>query len=175
MDEGRCINIGHGGILLMVRTPEGHLWFSKSFDDGLTWAKFKPTPLVHPDAPPMIEYLPDGKTLICLHHNRHHDLAYTGLSGDKEPLMKDRSEVWFSLSTDYCETWSEPRFLFCNALKPDLGSPFRNHQCSYMDIMTDGQIMNIFVPHRWQQILHLKIHVSELERLPTRNDLVEER
>jgi len=33
----------------------------------------RPTPLVHPDAPPMLFHLADGKTLAAFHRNRHHD------------------------------------------------------------------------------------------------------
>jgi hypothetical protein len=116
MDEGRPINIGNDKVLLMLRTPEGHLWSSTSIDDGKTWADPAPTPLIHPDAPPMLFKLSDNKTLIAFHHNRHHDFNYSGLSGAKKELMKDRSELWFSLSTDDGKSWSEPRLFLINAL-----------------------------------------------------------
>ena len=54
--------------------------------------------------------------LAAFHHNRHHDLDYTGLSGDKEALMGDRSEIWVAISKDGGRTWGEPRFVFANAL-----------------------------------------------------------
>ena len=84
----------------MARSPEGHLWQARSLDDGRTWSYPAPTPLVHPDAPPMLFKLSDGATLAAFHHNRHHDLDYTGLSGTKPELMADRSELWVSLSGD---------------------------------------------------------------------------
>ena len=46
MDEGRPIDVGGGGIMTMIRTPEGHLWATRSRDDGKTWSKPEPTPLV---------------------------------------------------------------------------------------------------------------------------------
>lgn len=172
MDEGRPINLGGGKVLLMTRTPEGHLWLLRSDDDGLTWTDPEPTPLIHPDAPPMLFHLSDGKTLAAFHHNRHHDLDYTGLSGAKPALMKDRSEIWVSLSSDEGYTWSEPRFVFVNALAEYFDSPFRNYQCSYMDLFMDGETLNLFVPHRWRQVLHLQLPEGALERLPTEREIV---
>jgi len=165
MDEGRPIQVCDR-ILFIVRTPEGHLWALWSDDDGKTWTEPKPTPLVSPDAPPMITLLSDNKTLACLHHNRHHDLDYSGLDARKDTIMRDRSEIWVALSTDCGKTWGEPAFLYCNATKPDEGRwPFFNHQCSYNDIFVDDGVFNIFVPHRWQQVLHLQIKEEELFKL----------
>ncbi len=81
MDEGRPINLGNGEVYMMIRTCEGHLWSTRSLDDGKTWETPAPTPLVHPDAPPMLFHLSDGKTLAAFHHNRHHDRNYVGLGG----------------------------------------------------------------------------------------------
>ena len=170
MDEGRPIQVGDR-ILLITRTPEGHLWALWSDDDGRTWTDPKPTPLVHPDAPPMITHLSDGKTLVCLHHNRFHDFNYDGLRPDKKEIMGDRSEIWAAFSSDCGETWSEPRFLYCNAVKDDGGSPFTNNQCSYNDLYVDGGILNIYVPHRWRQVLHLQIKEDELFKLPLKSEL----
>jgi hypothetical protein len=171
MDEGRVLNLGGGQIIMMIRTPEGHLWITRSKDDGKTWTTPKPTPLVQPDAPPMIELLPDGKTIICLHHNRHHDLDYTGLSGAKGIQMKDRSEIWAAFSTDGGETWSDPGFLYCNALAPTFEDPFRDNQCSYMDMFADGDILNMVVPHRWHEALFFQIKIVDLYKLPKKNEL----
>ena len=171
MDEGRPINLGKGRVLLMVRTPEGHLWSLWSYDDGKTWIDPKPTQLIHPDAPPMVFHLYNEEVLIAFYHNRFSDSHYSGLSGGKEEIMRDRSEIWFSISTDFGETWSDPRFLFANALYPNLDNPWKNYQCSYMDMFVDEEVINLFVPHRWQQVLHLNFKISELLNFPTRNKL----
>jgi len=156
----------------MQRTPEGRLWAMWSDDDGKTWSEVKPTSLINPDAPPMLTHLSDGKTLVCLHHNRHHDINYKGLSMDNASLMGDRSEIWAAMSTDCGQTWSEPGFLYCNALKPDEDRlPFYNHQCSYNDMFVDEGVLNIFIPHRWRHILHLQIMEDELFKLPKKQDL----
>ncbi|MHB1295650.1 MAG: sialidase family protein [Anaerolineae bacterium] len=166
MDEGRPISLGGGKVFMMARTPEGHLWSLRSLDDGKTWTEPEPTSLVHPDAPPMVCRLTDG-VLVALHHNRYSDRNYNGLSRKPE-IMKDRSEIWVATSADEGRTWSEPRFLFANALAETLEDPFRNFQCSYVDVFQDGDRLHLFVPHRWRQVLHLWIEIEDLWRLPTR-------
>jgi hypothetical protein len=171
MDEGRPIELGGRRVLLMTRTPEGHLWALRSEDDGKTWSDPDPTPLIHPDAPPMLFKLSDGHTLAAFHHNRHHDLNYTGLSSAKPELMMDRSEIWVSLSEDEGASWTEPRFVFVNALAEYFDTPFRNYQCSYIDGFPDEGVMNLFVPHRWRRVLHLRIAEKDLRQLATADEL----
>ncbi len=162
MDEGRPIDLGGAKVLMMSRTPEGHLWAAWSEDDGKTWTQPRPTSLVHPDAPPMLFRHPDGKRLVAFHHNRHSGRHFKS---------EDRSEIWASLSADDGRTWSEPRFVFANALAATSKSAWHDHQCSYLDAFTDDGTFQIFVPHRWKRALHLTLDADELERLPTRDAL----
>jgi Neuraminidase (sialidase) len=170
MDEGRPISLGGSRALLMIRTCEGHLWTARSDDDGKTWSDPAPTPLIHPDAPPMLFHLSDGKTLAAFHHNRHHDLNYAGL-GDNQG-MQDRSELWVSLSTDDGETWSEPRFVLANAAEPGTGNRFFDYQYSYLDAFADSGELHLFLPHRWQRCLHLRLRESALKLLPTAGEMI---
>ncbi len=170
MDEGRPINLGGGKVLAMFRTPEGHLWSTRSVDDGKTWTSPSSTPLVHPDAPPMLFHLGDGKTLVAFHHNRHAKSQYVGLSANMEG-QKDRSELWASTSTDGGLTWSEPRFVLANALAPKRNVAWYDHQCSYADLVVDGDVLHLFLPHRWERVLHLHFLASELANLPAQSDL----
>lgn len=126
-----------------------------------------------PDAPPMLFHLSDGKTLAAFHHNRHsvRREMYRGLGRNPEAFL-DRSEIWVSLSGDAGRTWSEPRFLFVNALATGSGSPFRDYQCSYMDMFVDGDVVNLFIPHRWERVLHLQMKEQDLATLPTRRGLL---
>lgn len=172
MDEGRPINIGNDSVLLMTRTAEGHLWSSYSTDDGKTWTYPAPTKMVQPDAPPMIYKLSDNKTLITFIHNENHDLNYTGLNGGKKEIMMDRSELWFCLSTDDGKNWSEPRLVLVNALAPTYQSPFRNYQCSYIDMFVDNGELNIFIPHRWERVVYLHFKESDLNKFPTKAELL---
>jgi hypothetical protein len=40
-----------------------------------------------------------------------------------------------------------------------------------MDVFVDGDVLNLFVPHRWQRALHLRIRESDLQSLPLRGEL----
>ena len=170
MDEGRPISLGGDKVLAMFRTPEGHLWSARSEDDGRTWTDPAPTPLVHPDAPPMLFHLADGKTLVAFHHNRHAQSKYIGLTAKMEG-QKDRSELWVSVSTDEGHTWSEPRFVLANALAAKKNIAWYDHQCSYADLIGDGQDLHLFLPHRWERVLHLRIKASDIPNLPTKRQL----
>lgn len=175
MDEGRPIGIGGEKVLFMTRTKEGHLFLSRSDDDGKTWSPLKPTTLVHPDAPPMLFPLSDGKTLAAFHHNRvpvKDDAKFRdgGLNEHAEN-MKVRSELWVSTSTDEGRTWSEPRFVLAGAAKPDMPKPNFNYQASYLDAFTDNGVLHLFLPYRWQQILHLTLKESDLSKLPTKAEI----
>ncbi len=170
MDEGRPLNLGGGRVLFMSRTPQGHLFTAWSKDDGKTWTEPAPSTLVHPDAPPMLFPLSDGKTLVAFHHNKV-PVTGNGELSDKAELMKMRSEVWASLSTDEGRTWSEPRFVLANAVAPVHAVSGFNSQCSYLDAFTDDGVMHLFMPHRWQQVLHLTIKESDFSKLPTRAGL----
>jgi acetyl esterase len=170
MDEGRPLNLGGGRVLFMSRTPQGPLFTAWSKDDGKTWTQPAPSTLVHPDAPPMLFPLSDGKTLVAFHHNKVPTTGNGELS-DKAELMKMRSEVWASLSTDEGHTWSEPLFVLANAVAPVHAVSGFNSQCSYLDAFTENGVMHIFMPHRWQQVLHLTLAESAFSKLPTKAQL----
>ena len=170
MDEGRPISLGGSSVYCMIRTCEGHLWATRSNDDGKTWADPAPTPLVHPDAPPMLFMLSDAHTLVAFHHNRCSKNTYIGLENDNAAMV-DRSEIWVSTSRDEGQSWSEPRFVFANALEPDLDSDWRNYNCSYCDMFVDDGVINLFVPHRWERVVHLQLQEIALEQLPTRGQV----
>jgi len=170
MDEGRPIALGGDRVLALFRTPEGHLWAARSNDDGRTWTPPAPTPLVHPDAPPMLFHLADGKTLVAFHHNRHSQREYTGLQAKMEG-MKDRAELWVSLSRDEGRTWSKPRFVLANALAPNTTNMWQTYQCSYADLLVDGDSLHLFLPHRWRCVLHVTLKAGDLEELPTKTEL----
>ena len=160
---------------MLIRTPEGHLWETRSDDDGRTWSDPRSTVLVHPYARPMLCPLSDRLTLVALHHNRHSVSfeTYKGLLGRNPEAFRDRSEIWASVSTDDGLIWSEPRFV--NALAETLANDFRNCQCSYIDVSADGGPLHLLVPHRWRQVLHLQFKESDLAAFPTRAELARAR
>lgn len=192
MDELRVIKGRGQKVLAFARTREGHLWRLQSDDDGKNWSKPRPTTLVQPDAPPMVFHLSDGNTLIALHHNRfvprtifeaEHKWrsypSYVAWEAKQKHSVKtwslhdwvSRGEVWFSTSTDEGETWSEPRFLFANALDETEENTNGSYQCSYVDLLVDDGNIHMFVPHRWRQVIHLHMKESDLANCPTRAEL----
>ena len=167
MDEGRPIHVGGDEVYFMARTPTGRLWESRSLDDGRTWSDPTPSQQIHPDAPPMIFHLSDGQTMVSLHHNRHIKTQYEGLNGTMDG-MRDRAEIWVSLSTDRGRTWTEPRFLFANATKPNPAkNGWFNHNVSYLDAVIDDGVIHIFCPHLWNRAIHVAIAEDRLKELPT--------
>lgn len=166
MDEGRPLNLGGGRAVFMSRTPEGHLFTAWSKDDGQTWTEPAPSTLVHPDAPPMLFPLSDGKTLAAFHHNKV-PVKDSRILDDKAENMKVRSELWVATSTDGGRTWSQPRFVLVNAAAPLHEVSGFNSQCSYLDVFIENGIMHLFLPHRWQQVLHLTLPEKLLAKLPT--------
>lgn len=159
MEEGRVINLGKGKELLLARTPEGHLWKLLSNDDGLTWSDPKPTPLIQPDAPPMLFHLSDGKTLIALHHNKY---------DPSQPHFNSRwgrNELWFATSKDEGETWSEPRFIVADVFAGD------RRAISYADLVVNGDTLNLFISPNWENALHLQFKESDLKKFPTAKEL----
>ena len=169
MDEGRPIALEGRNVLFMARTTAGRLFTAWSADDGLTWTPPAPSPLVHPDAPPMLFPLSDGRTLAAFHHNRLPPREDGNLSMKSE-AMTARAEIWVSTSFDGGHTWTEPRLLLVNATVPDLENGWRNHQCSYLDAFADRGTLHLFMPHRWQQALHLTLPEKALSQLPTKSE-----
>lgn len=191
LNELQLISPQDSEVIAMARTTEGHLWEARSSDDGKTWSVPRRTPLVHPDAPPMMARL-DETTMIALHHHRavlrsvcepEHSQWLTLPNPTEADIAKSRrmpssthdwvsrAEVWFSLSRDGGETWSEPRFLFANALAESLDMANPNYQCSYIDLFADKGRVHLIVPHRWQRVVHLSFPADQLAAFLTRDEL----
>ncbi len=166
--EGQVINVGDGEILFMIRTLEGHLWESRSWDDGKTWSDFKATSLVHPYSPPMIFKLMDQKTLIAFIHNR------TKQASDQinYPDPFERSELWICLSKDKGKTWSEPRFMLANTDEGAAGyGMVTGYEVDYGDLIVDGTDLHFFYDHRKRQVHHVHFREEDIMKLPTKKEL----
>ena len=163
LEEGRPISLGGDNVLMLARSPEGHLWQLRSDDDGQSWTPPQPTPLVHPLAPPMLCHLSDGKTLACFHHNR-----CTPGNSTVPGFGLDRSEHWVAVSHDQGVTWSEPRFVLANSAAGGTFGDFANWSVSYADLLVDRGVLHLIVSHQFRQVLHVWFEEKLLHRLPTR-------
>lgn len=166
--EGRPINLGEGRVLFCTRAPGGHTYGFRSDDDGKTWSGPEAFPFVHPCSPPMVWHLSDGKTLLALHHNRY----------DPEHPKHDhsqRGELWFSLSGDEGRSWSESRFLLAGAAWPKGGCGAGLHvgtqNMAYDDLIADNGDIHLFIDFQFRQVLHVRFKESDLQSLPTRDEL----
>jgi predicted neuraminidase len=163
MLEGQILNLGKNRAVMYARVPSGYLWELRTFDDGRTWTRPKSTTLVHPDAPPMIFKLADGKTLAALIHNQPvspHRAEYA---------LADRRELWVCLSDDDGATWSEPRFLLGDAARSL--PPYAWNEVSYCDLLADGGELHLFFDHQKRQILYARFSEADLKSLPTRSEI----
>jgi len=162
MDEGTLLSLGGGKVLFMIRTMEGHIWESRSMDDGRTWSDPKPTTLVQPDAPPMIFHLGNSKALIAFIHNRY---------DPNEPGFQKsaRNELWCSISKDEGHTWSEPRFVLAG-----INPAGFIHSLSYIDMFADHSRINFVIGHGRKQLLYLQFDERDIKGFLTRDKLMSE-
>jgi len=155
-NEGRVINLSDGGALMFARTSEGHLWQTRSGDDGLTWSQPMPFPFTHPSAPPMLFHLSDGKTLLLLIHNR-----FTPQAIYSPYHQLDRNELWCCLSENDGKTWTQPKFLMANLVEN-----VRRPNLSYTDMFAAGGKLNFIIAHLWEQTLRVSIKEEDIFTLP---------
>ena len=160
LEEGRPLHLGNNRVLLLLRTPEGRLWEMRSPDAGRSWNEPQPTTLAHPDAPPMLFHLTDGKTLLALFHNKQKAGSMT---------HQYRTELWTTVSTDDGRTWSEPRFLLANSGEPArlTGWSGSSPMVSYCDVLVDAGELHLFIDHQVRQVLHVRLRETDLKELPT--------
>jgi hypothetical protein len=165
--EGRVLSMDGQQAILYLRAPGGHMYEKHSTDGGVTWSDYSETPTpVHPDAPSMVFKLADNRSLIAFIHNRY---------DPKNPnhYHLDRKELWFSISRDKGKTWQEPRFLLAQAKKIDAGPQSVQHDVSYIDLLVDGDELNLFVADGQVQTVLVRFHEKELDKFYTQTDLID--
>ena len=113
--EGTILSLGGDEAVMFCRNQLGFSQELRTFDDGKTWSDPVKTPLVHPDAPPMIYKLDGDQRLIGFIHNRNASHLHINNK------FNDRRELWITLSEDGGRTWSEPRFIMADATELEEG------------------------------------------------------
>jgi predicted neuraminidase len=77
-----------GELQMYLRTRDGRIWRSRSFDDGRTWSPGEPTSLPNPDSGIDTLVLPDGRLLMVYN-----------------PTTKGRTPLCISISDDRGTSW----------------------------------------------------------------------
>ncbi len=73
--EPATVLLPDGGLFCIMRTMTGHIWYSLSADDGVTWRDpevlrdAKGDPIPHPMSPCPLFRLADGRFLLVYHNN----------------------------------------------------------------------------------------------------------
>jgi predicted neuraminidase len=152
VEEANFVNLVDGRIGTSLRTIEGHVWWTESNDDGLSWSPARSTGLAHPSAPAPVRRLSDGRLMILTHNNSHDDRAM---------WVQSRDKLWITFSDDEGQTWGAPRFLWGTP------TPERLNGACYPDMIQDGDELHILVSHHWHDLLYLRLKLDALDALPT--------
>ena len=102
-EEAVGVQLKDGRLLLFGRTPMARLFKSYSSDNGETWTKPVPTPLVASYAPCALGRMPDGN-LLCIWNQSSIDEV-------RDPCPMRRHRLTCAVSSDEGETWQHFRNL----------------------------------------------------------------
>lgn len=91
--EPAIVELPDGRLFMLGRTPTNNLWQSYSHDGGRSWETPTASPLVSHNCPAALLRLEEDGAILAIYNN--------------DPLRRARLSA--SLSTDGCQTWSEPR------------------------------------------------------------------
>lgn len=93
--EPAIVELSDGRLYMLGRTSTNNLWQSFSHDGGLSWEAPTASPLESHNCPASLLRLEDDGAILAIYNN--------------DPLHRARLSA--SLSTDGCQSWSEPRLL----------------------------------------------------------------
>jgi hypothetical protein len=122
-----------GGLFCVMRTMTGHIWYSLSTDDGVSWRDpevlrdAEGTPIPHPMSPCPLYRLADGRFLLVYHNN-------PGRKGDYDQFRK----IWDCNESNYLRN---PTFIAVGRFDADAHQPIRfgpPHQLLDTDGITVG-------------------------------------
>ena len=130
-DEPSIAELNSGGIMMVLRTGDGHLWRSISRDKGDTWLTPEKTGLAAVNSSHNLFRLQDGRLLLT--HN---------------PSPSHRTPLTMRVSDDDGRTWGEPLTL-AEVPIPGPDEEVWNRQVSYPSVsqLRDGTVIVV-----WTQI-----------------------
>lgn len=127
----------NGGLHMLIRTDEGHIYRSDSKDRGRTWCKGYATELLNPNSGIDLDRHENGNVYLVMNPT-------TGKWGDRAPLV-------LLESTDNGDTFEE--IFKCESTTGD-------HEFSYPAIVTDGNTLHITFTHEREGIIYERIELE---------------
>ena len=98
LDEICLAELSDDSVYALCRTGVDRLYEARSTDQGITWSKPKPSPLVASNAPASVVALDNPRGAVVVAWNET-------AKGDRKPLA-------VAYSTDKCHSWSKSKIVF---------------------------------------------------------------
>ncbi|PYV28538.1 MAG: hypothetical protein DMG24_01825 [Acidobacteria bacterium] len=92
--EPVVIQLKNGRVWMLIRTQMGRFYESFSSDDGTTWSRPEPSPIVSSEAPAGLIRLKDGRIVLFLNNCRRFPYAYGGRHVLHAAISEDEGKTW---------------------------------------------------------------------------------
>jgi hypothetical protein len=110
-----CIAERSDGVLNMVmRTQLGSVFYSESYDKGVTWTKPQTTGLRAPESCPCIAAIPGTDAQLVIWNNSEYDMHYRSHYGKRTPLTMAISTDGLKTFSDFFDIETDPGRAFTN-------------------------------------------------------------
>lgn len=110
-----CIAERSDGVLNMVmRTQLGSVFYSESYDKGITWSKPQTTGLRAPESCPCIAAIPGTDAQLVIWNNSEYDMHYRSHYGKRTPLTMAISTDGLKTFSDFFDIETDPGRAFTN-------------------------------------------------------------
>lgn len=132
------VPLSDGRLLMLSRSPRGHVYESHSFNGGFSWTASQPTCLPNPNSGIELLRLQSGELLLVYN-----------------PQTVGREQLALAVTRDEARTWSEP--ILVEDSPGEFSYPFAIQA-------EDGTVHLLYTAQR-TGIVHLEIDPAELARL----------
>lgn len=110
-----CIAERSDGVLnMVVRTQLGSVFYSESYDKGVTWTKPQTTGLRVPESCPYLVSIPGTDAQLVIWNNSEYDMHYRSHYGKRTPLTMAISTDGLKTFSDYFDIETDPGRAFTN-------------------------------------------------------------
>ena len=152
--EPTIAELSSGAILMFLRTNDGFLWRSYSYDRGETWSQAEKTRMVAGAASHNLFRMRDGRLVFT------HD----------EAPPPHRSPLTVRVSSDDAETWSDP-FVVAEVARPQEGDAIWGRQVTYPSVtqLADDSLLIVWAhivlgdDEQWGDIQSARVRIDKTE------------